>query len=67
MLKLPPPLYRPRAFIIFIAYIMSVNAVLGIVDAAANLLGLALVLPFLSPLLYIIAVLPVLAPNRLRG
>jgi Na+-transporting methylmalonyl-CoA/oxaloacetate decarboxylase gamma subunit len=46
---------------------MSVNAVLGMVDAAANLLGLALVLLFLSLLLYIIANLPVLAPNRLQG
>ena len=67
MLKLPPPLYKPRAFIIFVACIISVNAVLGTVNAAANLFRLALVLPFLFLLLHIIAVLSVLVSNRLRG
>jgi uncharacterized membrane protein YhaH (DUF805 family) len=70
MLGLHPPLCRSWVFIIFVACVMSVNAVLKIVDAAANLPGLALVASFLSPFIYIIAVLPVLpvlVPNRLRA
>jgi hypothetical protein len=62
MLKLPPPLCRPRALIILVVYVISSNAVLRLVDPAVNLLGLLLVPPLLSPLLTIIAVLRVLIP-----
>jgi hypothetical protein len=60
VLELPPPLCRPRALIILVVCIIIINAVLRLVNAAADLVGLLLVPLLLSPLVPIIAVLRVL-------
>lgn len=67
MLELLPPLYRPRALIILAVCVMSMNAVLRLVDAATDLLSLVLVPPLLSPFLPIVAVLRALILYWLQG